>query len=501
MMATTSKKTNRAHLRSQCSGLRRSAGIILAVLSALFLLGTGAAQRAHAQTFTVLHSFSGGTNDGAYPYAGLVMDSSGNLYGTTYVGGGGSECFGVGCGTVFKLDISGALTVLHSFSGSDGKYPYAGLVRDSSGNLYGTTLYGGSIGYGTVFKLETSGPLTVLHSCDYSDGANPYAGLVRDSSGNLYGTTVGGGPSGDGGTVFKLDTSGTLTVLHNFSGSDGAYPYAGLVIDSSGNLYGTTSQGGSYGYGTVFKLDSSGALTVLHNFSGSDGGYPQAGLVRDSSGNLYGTTTYAGGSFGYGTVFKLDTSGVLTVLHSFPSGTNDGAYPYGGLVMDSSGNLYGTTAIGGSNGYGGTVFKLDTSGALTVLHNFSGSDGAYPYAGLMMDSYGTLYGTTHGGGSSGYGTVFEIVTTPQGATQAIITQVNGLLAQGVINTGQDNPLVKVLHHAIDMMNAGKINGAIGNLESFISEVNDLENSGVLTGAQASALTSAANSVIEQLQAM
>src|SRR6266403_535209 len=249
------------------------------------------------------------------------------------------------------------LTVLHSFTGNpDGSMPYGSLVRDSSGNLYGTTTHGGTSGNGTVFKTTSTGTTTVLHSfAGNPDGANPYGGLVVDSSGNLYGTTVIGGTSNNG-TVFKTTSTGTTTLLHNFAGNpDGSRPYGGLVRDSSGNLYSTTSQGGSSNLGTVFKTTSTGTTTVLHNFAGNpDGSSPYYdGLVRDSSGNLYGTTTQ-GGSSNLGTVFKTTAAGTTTVLHSFV-GTPDGSGPYGGLVVDSSGNLYGTTVIGGTSN-NGTIF-------------------------------------------------------------------------------------------------------------------------------------------------
>jgi uncharacterized repeat protein (TIGR03803 family) len=512
-------------------------------------MGTGAARRAQAQTFTVLHSFSG--SDGQFPLADLVRDSAGNLYGTTQSGGASINCLNsdgtTGCGTVFKLSPSGTLTVLHSFTGhdrrqpslSDGAIPLAGLVRDSDGNLYGTTQYGGGSancsndygtqGCGTVFKLDPSGTLTVLHSFTGStdDGAIPQGDLVRDSDGNLYGTTSGGGSSGDG-TVFKMDDSGALIWLHSFTGydssdpsaSDGADPAAGLVRDNSGNLYGTTSKGGANycgisGYipcGTVFELSPSGALTWLHSLSDSEGATPYGDLVMDASQTtLYGTTS-DGGSKVAGTAFKLDTSGGnFGVLHNFAGGTDDGRNPYAGLVRGSDGTLYGTTNLGGRNSecsiYGGcgTVFKLDPSGTLTLLHRFSGNIGQLYKGRLVMDSYGNLYGTTYLGGTStncgsvGCGTVFVVSTTPQGATAVIFYQVNGLLAQGVINKGQDNSLVKELQKAIDMMNKGKINGAIANLEDFISEVTDLENSNVLTSDQASALINAATAVIAQIQ--
>ncbi len=363
-------------------------------------------------TYTVLHSFSRGS-DGRFPLAGLVADSSGNLYGTTDEGGG-SGCGGVGCGVVFKLSPGGTETVLHSFSGgSDGSVPNGGLIADSSGNLYGTTEEGGTgclgNGCGTVFKLSPDGTETALYTfTGGSDGANPLAGLIADSSGNLYGTTAFGGASGNG-VVFKLSPSGTETVLHAFSGfpSDGGTPEGGLIADSSGNLYGTTAIGGASGNGVVFKLSASGTEPVLYSLKGgSDGGTPVAGLIADSGGNLYGTT-FAGGASNSGVVFKLSPSGTETVLHSFSAAPSDGTNPRSGLIADSSGNLFGTTQEGGALGGVcpsgcGMVFKVTPSGTETVLYAFTGgSDGANPLAGLIADSIGNLYGTASRGGGSG----------------------------------------------------------------------------------------------------
>ena len=313
---------------------------------------------------TVLHSFTNNP-DGTYPRAGLVRDAAGNLYGTTYQGGG-AGCTAYGCGTVFKLDTTGRETVLYSFTGgADGGYPVAGLVRDSAGNLYGTTFYGGSSnncyqGCGTVFKLDTTGAETVLYSFTGGpDGQWPAAGLIRDATGNLYGTTPSGGASGLG-TVFKLDATGPKTVLYSFAGgADGVGPEADLIRDAAGNFYGTTQYGGGGGCpdgcGTVFKLDTAGTETVLYRFQRDpDGASPYAGLIRDAAGNFYGTT-YGGGAAGKGTVFKLDATGKETVLHSFTGA--GGSFPIAGLVRDTAGNIYGTTRYGG-HWFAGSVFKL-----------------------------------------------------------------------------------------------------------------------------------------------
>jgi uncharacterized repeat protein (TIGR03803 family) len=375
-----------------------------ALTVAMFALAAFGTPAAQAQTYTVLHRFT--EADGGAPYAGLIADPAGDLFGATSYGG---PYFS---GTVFKQGKT-QLIVLHSFTGrADGAAPCAGLIRDSAGNLFGTTEAGGKARNGTVFKVDAAGVETVLHSFTGGlDGGTPCAGLLLDAAGNLYGTTTAGGTS-NWGTVFKLDKTGE-TVLHSFTGgSDGGGPAAGLIQDPAGNLYGTTESGGTVA-GTVFKLDRAGTETVLYSFTGgADGGYPYAGLTRDSAGNLYGATV-AGGSSGYGVIFKLDTTGNETVLHAFTGGA-DGGSPFGTPIQDSEGNLYGTTQNGGSAG-NGVVFELNTTGTETVLYNFAEAvDGRQPYAGLFRDSAGNLYGTTvYGGGSnpcneSSCGVVFKI---------------------------------------------------------------------------------------------
>lgn len=320
---------------------------------------------------TVLHSFTGTGGDGANPVAPLTRDAAGNLYGTTEYGGlFGGACGGNGCGIVFKIDPSGKETVLYRFTGiagNDGMNPLQGLVRDSKGNLYGTTSQGGiysydyANSYGTVFKIDLAGKETLLHSFDpfsppYDDGWYPMGGaLLRDQAGNLYGTTYLGGEPGPG-TVFELDRSGGESILYNFGGSgDGRLPYGGLVRDAAGNLYGITMQGGAYQGGTIFKLDDNNNETIVHSFGGTgDGAPPGGGLARDGAGNLYGTTTEGGSEF-FGTVFKLDASGEETVLHTFLGKQGNG--PDWGVIRDSEGNLYGTTQYGGAYG-GGVVFKI-----------------------------------------------------------------------------------------------------------------------------------------------
>jgi uncharacterized repeat protein (TIGR03803 family) len=380
------------------------AGSDVLALGIALLLSVIAIQSAQAQKATVLYSFTG-LADGAYPYVGLIQGSHG-FYGTTSSGGV------VGLGTVFHVNRSGGETVLYSFSGgADGGEPYAALVSDSAGNLYGTTSAGGAQGEGTVFKVDTTGTETVLYNFSYSDGSQPSGGVIRDATGNLYGTTTRGGSSAFG-TVFKIDTSGTETVLHNFAGgaTDGAFPYlTRLKIDKAGNLYGVTQEGGGSNLGVVFEISASGTFSMLHSFAGgpTDGAFPSGPLLRDTAGNLRGTTEN-GGTSNLGTVFELGPTGTLTVLHSFAGGATDGSYPYGGLVQDRAGNFYGTATGGGTFGHG-TIYKLTKTGTLILLHSLQyQNDGAYPYGGLLRDATGHLFGTALQGGGGRYGTVFEL---------------------------------------------------------------------------------------------
>jgi uncharacterized repeat protein (TIGR03803 family) len=289
-----------------------------------------------------------------------VQGSDGNFYGTTALGGANSK------GTTFKIDATGTLTTLHSFSGfpTDGAIPTAGLVQDNLGFFHGTTASGGLFYQGTVFGMTSSGVTLVLHSFNsfLGEGAVPTAGLVQGTDGNFYGTTASGGAHFQG-TVFQITPAGALTVLHSFSGypTEGAVPSAALVRGNDGNFYGTTGSGGAHFKGTVFKIDATGNLTTLHSFSGSpsDGTGPVAGLVQGTDGNFYGTTA-AGGAHYQGTAFEITPAGALTVLHSFSGSPSEGAGPVAGLVQGSDGNFYGTTTLGGANSKG-TVFKLSSS--------------------------------------------------------------------------------------------------------------------------------------------
>jgi len=338
------------------------------------------------------------------------------------------------------------VTTLFRFDGSDGSAPNA-LIQGTDGNLYGTAGYGAMNNtFGTVFKITPSGTLTTLYvfCTDFpvcADGGNPFAGLVQATNGSFYGTTYSGGAYGQG-TVFKITPSGALTTLYSFCPQtgciDGADPAAALVQATNGYLYGTAQSGGANNFGTVFRITPSGTLTTLYSFcaqSGcTDGAQPDAGLVQATNGNLYGTTA-GGGANGYGTVFKITPSGTLTGLHSFCSqnGCRDGAQPSGGLVQATNGSFYGTTPKGGAHGYG-TVFRITPSGALATLHSFCAeagcADGANPSAGLIQATDGDFYGTASTGGANGYGTVFRI--TPSGA----LTTLYSFCSQSACTDGE-----------------------------------------------------------------
>lgn len=381
---------------------------------------------------TVLHSFCSRSDcrDGENPEGGVIMDGSGNLYGTTSTGGANWG------GNVFKITPDGTYKVLYSFCSqrkcTDGSGPSGSLIMDRSGNLYGTTQNGGSRDAGIVFKIAANGTETVLYSFCFksncSNGAIPATGVILDNSGNLYGTTSAGGLGS--GTVLRLAADGKEKVLYSFTaGSDGDTP-SSLVLDSAGNLYGTTGDGGQNGSGNIFEVSPDGTFRLLYSFCSrrdcSDGSNPAAGLIIDSSGDLYGTT-HDGGAYDLGTVFKLAANGTETVLYSFCSkhDCSDGAYPAANLTMDSSGNLYGTAQYGdGRDCYDnqtyrdvcGTVFRLAMNGTETVLYKFCSrrncSDGLEPESSLIMDSSGNLYGTTFKGGKGhcvdGCGTVFKL---------------------------------------------------------------------------------------------
>jgi len=392
-------------LQPSISKLRAGTASTALTLFVIFLLGVVAAPAAQAQTFSTLYSFKS-TPDGQTSMAGLIQDASGNLYGTTNYGGTSFA------GVVFEVSASKKETVLYSFTGTaDGAYPYAPLLLDKAGNLYGTAYAGGASNVGVVFKVTASGTETVLYSFHggTSDGCYPAGGLIADATGNFYGTTSACGAS-NYGTVFKLTAAGQETTLHSFVGgpNDGASPYYGrLALQSSGNIIGTTSMGGANELGTLFELTAAGKLTLLHSFAGGskDGCYPYGTPAMDKSGNFYGTTEECG-SADFGTVWKISAKGAETILHSFAGTKTDGGYPCAGVVMDTSGNLYGDAAVGGT-AQGGVLYELSKAGKLSLLHSFSSTTDATPFGSILRTPKGVIYGTTEGNGEAGYGTVWS----------------------------------------------------------------------------------------------
>ncbi len=370
-----------------------------------------------------------GCTDGWAP-VGLVQGINGDFYGTTWFGGTSTACGTDGCGTLFTITAGGTLNTLHSFDGADGAVPGGAVQATNGDFYGTTTAGGtssacGNDGCGTVFSITTAGTLTTLHDFDFKDGSHPNA-VLQATDGNFYGTAWTGGASDacstyGCGTVFKITSKGKLTTLHNFDASDGSGPIGWLVQATNGNLYGTTrtpphGEGGGYGYGTIFEITLKGKLTTLHSFDGTDGAYPYTGLVQGADGNLYGTTTNGGANNitgcdgGCGTIFKITPAGTFTSLYSFCSQKNcaDGGGPFY-LVQATDGKFYGTTSGGGNisdcGGLGcGTVFSFAVNtagngGTLTTVHSFDDTDGWGPID-LLQATNGTLYGTANSGGNN-----------------------------------------------------------------------------------------------------
>jgi uncharacterized repeat protein (TIGR03803 family) len=393
------------------------------LIMATLLCGLLGLFTAQAQTYDISSLASFNYTNGYFPYAGLV-EYNGNFYGTTMYGGKNTY------GTIFEITPRGTLTTLYNFDKSDGANP-EGTLAQVNGKFYGTTSEGGAYNSGTVFEFTLpdkngeDGTLIVMHSFLGANGNNPVAGLVLGSDGYLYGTTVLGGANLDG-TLFKISPSTyKLTTLYNFCSQkncpDGSFPYGPVIQGDNGEFYGTTSSGGAFSVGTIFeytpgKNGSVGTLSTLHSFdNNTEGSWPYAGLI-EYDGNFYGATEsgglYTGQAIGKGTIFKLTPNGELTTLYVF-SGGSDGANPYGTLV-EYKGLFYGTTDGGGTYGYG-TVFAISSAGVRDTLVSFDNLEsqgdtirGANPIGGLV-EYNGSFYGTTSAGGDSVYGTVFSIV--------------------------------------------------------------------------------------------
>jgi uncharacterized repeat protein (TIGR03803 family) len=396
---------------------------------------------AGAQVLNVAYNFSAlvnntnrdGSQNNSQVGTTLLVAQDGGLYGTTYVGGTN------GNGVVYRFSPGAGLKVLHTFTAgpNDGAYPQGALIQTSDGNFYGTTAGGGANGnYGTVYKMTTNGIVTLLHSFNYSDGENPATALFSAGGGLLYGVIVLGGTN-DSGSIFRVSTKGSFVQLHDFAASgfysnivtgfttytndDGIRPYGTLLSGNDGWLYGTTQQGGTNGNGTIFRYNTnSGAFKVLHTFSQNpnntnwDGASPTAGLTLFSNGVFWGTAAY-GGTNGNGTIFQITTNGAYTVLHTFDINT-DGSGVFSSLTRGKDGNFYGTADYGSF--WSGMAYQFNTNYVMNVLHYFDrldivqndyGYDGSYPVGGVTFGNDGYLYGTTTGYGANTNGTIYQII--------------------------------------------------------------------------------------------
>lgn len=360
----------------------------------------------YAQTYKVLYSFGTKSGDPTIPSGTIAQSRGGNLFSTT--GTGGSSHLG----TAFKITTAGSLTVVHSFQGTEGADPFAGLTLATDGQFYGAADVGGIStvqrnGDGTIFKMTQHGTITTLYK--FQGGADcdgPVAPPIESLAGEFYGTAATGSPVGQG-SVYKITKYGNFTLLHTFTGGDGSMPLGALVQGTDYYFYGTTFFGGTHNLGTIFRISSSGEFKVLFNFDGAHGAGPEAELIQANDGNYYGVTEN-GGSSNVGVVFKMTPPHYdVTVLHTFNN--SDGASPIGGLVQATDGNLYGTTGGGGQSNYpNGVLFRISLAGNFAVLHNFTESTGAGPLSALMQHTNGILYGTTTAGGATGNGTFFSM---------------------------------------------------------------------------------------------
>jgi uncharacterized repeat protein (TIGR03803 family) len=349
------------------------------------------------------------------PRGDLLLANDGNFYIAT--NGGGSA----GAGAIARVTPEGVVTTLHSLAGNsaEGATPYAKLMQASDGNLYGTTYTAGADSRGTVFRMSLAGDFATVFSFKSGTGEPflPYGGLVQAADGNLYGTTLRGGTS-DKGAIFRLATSGTLTVVHSFNGTDGENPEGTMIVAANGELYGTTLAGGAEGRGTLFRISTSGTYTLIYSFPAlgafsaagvainTTGANPRAGLLLAADGNFYGTA-YQGGASGYGTVFRMTPAGVVSAVHAFSGATEGGAFPLAGVSQDAAGNLFGTTERGGTNNQG-SAWRINTSNQFQLLHSFRGTvaDGINPYTALFPLG-SVLYGMSYSDSSVGGGAIYK----------------------------------------------------------------------------------------------
>jgi uncharacterized repeat protein (TIGR03803 family) len=379
------------------------------VILTLAFAFTGAVIPAHAQTFSVLYNAPGGNGIG-YPAAEAVSQGrNGDIYTT-------SEQGGTIDGTLFSFTPAGVVNIVDDTA--FGYFTLSGATVGADGDLYGTDQDGGTGVCGTancgrVYKVSPTGTLTVLHNFIGTDGQDPHAPPILGANGKYYGTAPTSNAGSGISTAYSVTSSGTFTLLHTFTSAEGEQVYGGLVQGSDGNLYGTSATGGANGFGTVFKMTTSGTVTVLHSFDGTDGNASYWPLIQASDGNYYGVT-YTGGANNEGVIFKITSTGTYTILHSLNNANGDGQSPNSSLVQGTDSKLYGVTAQGPS-GVNGTIFSLTTTGTFKLLHTFSGTDGANPSTPLIQDTNGVFYGATSGGGTvstcdGGCGVIYSLNT-------------------------------------------------------------------------------------------
>jgi uncharacterized repeat protein (TIGR03803 family) len=393
----------------------RTKGLLLALFGAALVFAVPGVSA--PASFAVVHSFGG--PEGETPAAPLVQGADGLFYGVAAHGGDFSVLPPDGGGTAFRVDASGTVTTLHRFVGPEGAVPNS-LIKGRDGFFYGTATYGGegaSPGNGTLFRMDVAGTVTVLHAFPYAigGGSSLPGPIVQAADGALYGSARGAfGTNAVGGYVYRFDPiTRDFRRLHDFVGSDGAFPTGPLFQATDGSLYGTTNQGGLWNSGVVYKVDALGRFVLLHSLSPlypGEGSQPKGGVIQASDGFFYGTTEQGG--YG-GEVFRMDTAGAFTVLHRFDAYASDGSRPTSGLIEGRDGFLYGTAPIGGqpvdASRYG-VVYRMDKAGTVTVLHTFTGPDGSRPTATLALGADGALYGSTVVGGAFGLGVLFRIDT-------------------------------------------------------------------------------------------
>jgi uncharacterized repeat protein (TIGR03803 family) len=391
--------TKIAHTLQLKSVRTRAALILMVVVAAATTMAT-------AQTYTDIHNFD--STHGRQPRGGLSQGREGNLHGTTVFGGAKACIDDIGCGVVFKITPSGTFIVSHRFDVADGSEPASGLTLGRDGNFYGTTSGGGSNGYGTIFRITNGGSLTTLYNfAGGTDGRFPWARPIQRTDGNFYGTTFYG-------TAYKITPSGTFTSLGPTpgAGSPGLGGMPPLLQGLDGAFYGTTQTGGTYGWGTVFKITPEGVITVVYSFDGVHGATPAAEVIQGGDGDFYGTAYYQG-SYGQGVIFKLTPQGSLTVLHNFPDPNypNDGLSPIVGLVQATDGSFYGATNSGGIEN-SGVIFRITQSGTYSILYNFDDTHGGGPASTPIQHTNGKIYGTAEGGDFFGVVYVLDLGLAP-----------------------------------------------------------------------------------------